>query len=301
MKKRILTIMIFSAVCLFLTGCVSSPDKAPDKKKIWPSMLEDDSTFYMPPANLYSREKADAVIKNMLPQIKTLINGDQVAQADSVVVDGESVKISWKWNETVSDTTYSTVEGGGYSYGYNSGLIFNKNTDNVRSDTYRKVEKGGFTIIQFEDLAAMYSKKASIWFSMKGGDTYMVIIDNDYNRKKWMDAVYSATRSRNYDTRVSWGMTYQTVDLTDDQKADSTVDSGVVITFVQKGSPVDAASLQYLDIIQSVDGKEVNTVNDFQRCVKNLKRDKVYSVEAVRWKRNGENVKKRKVKVNIVL
>ncbi len=330
MKARV---GIIAATMFIAAGCATMQPAAPVEQRIWP-IEETGWDFYTPTTTIYTREKADAVIQNTQPHITAFqraisqtskING-LIARAVNVTVDKEAIKFVWQWTETVREKTRSTVDtktdkdtSGAVVRDIlkRKGLanlladsIAGGNMDNTTSTsesyTDRQADRQGTSIVPFEDILfirnitdvteehAFYA----VAMYLKNGHYIPILIDNDYDRRKFANAVYSAMRVRGYDTKVRLGLSFQ--NLTPEEKNNSTIQNGVVISGIDKDSPAALAGLRYLDIISAFNGAPVNIVKDLANCTMNLKRGRTYTVNIIRWERAGDQVNKQSLTIKIL-
>jgi len=90
-----------------------------------------------------------------------------------------------------------------------------------------------------------------------------VLITDEKSAQQFVDAVATlviATGHNPFRTMIGTLMS----NLTEEQKTDSGVASGVLVWDVSAGSPAEKAGLQYLDIVVKVDGVPVSSVLEFK-------------------------------------
>ncbi|MEJ5362196.1 MAG: PDZ domain-containing protein [Spirochaetota bacterium] len=292
MNKNTLLSTVIAIMVLVSVGCVSTrQEKEPVKVIPFPDPVTNNMSFCKP-VNIYSKDKADAILQNLQPYIYQLRSETILAHADDVVVDSEAIKIKWIWEEketevlTQNSTTTENKDAtgdvlkailSGKKEDMIGALISGATSSPSQSTTTnmqvtKKVEKHNKTIVMFEDVSNVLRYMSNyVIIKLKSGEDIYIICNNEYYMQKWIDAFFSAMNARGYKPDFMLGVICQTTPMTQKQIEFTGIHGGAVVLGVMPGSPAEEMGLEYRDIITKLNGVTISSVGDIASYIKNKK------------------------------
>ncbi len=320
--KSFFNIIVISWL-LIISGCVSQQEVKPVKEIPFPEPIVYNMAFCKP-VNVYTKEKADAILQNLQPYIYQYRSETVLAKADDVIVDNEAIKINWKWEElqteTLSQKSTTSQENditGDVLKGILSGkqedmigaLISGATSSSSQSTTTnmqitKKVEKYNKTIIMFEDVSNIFRFSSNyIIIRLKSGEDVYIICNNDYYMQKWIDAFMSAMKTRGFNTDFTLGVMCQKEPMNVEQIDYLQVNSGAVVLGIMPGSPAEQIGLEYLDVITKVNGVTISSGAELTTYIKSKKprNNERLTFEIVKSTREGEQLSKVVVKKDLIV
>jgi len=289
---RIVHSIIAAGIMLSISGCVSTQQEKEQAARVpFPEPAAYDMVFSRP-VETYTRDKADAILQNLQPYIYQLRGETTLAKADDVVVDGEAIKIKWVWEELETENVSqksTTSEDRDVTGDILKGILSGKKQDLIGAllsgatesptqshtstmQVTRKVPKHGKTIVMFEDVSTIARSLTNyIILRLKSGEDVYIICNNEYYRQKWIDAFFSAMRTRGYHPEFRLGVLCQKEPMNGEQTAYLQVDGGAVVLGVMKGSPAETIGIEYLDVITKVNDVKISSGEELTAYLKNKK------------------------------
>ncbi|HOT20240.1 MAG TPA: PDZ domain-containing protein [Spirochaetota bacterium] len=315
--------MIAISSLLIIGGCVSQQEVKPVKKFPFPEPIVYNIAFCKP-VNVYTKEKADAILQNLQPYIYQLRSEDVLAKTDDVIVDNEAIKINWNWEELQTETLSqksTTSQENDVTGDVIKGILSGKKEDmigalisgaaNSSSQTTttnmqvtKKVEKHNKTIIMFEDVSNIFRFMSNyIIIRLKSGEDVYIICNNEYYLQKWIDAFMSAMKARGYNTDFTLGVMCQKQPMNAEQIDYLQVNSGAVVLGIMPGSPAAEMGLEYLDVITKVNGMAISSGEELTAYIKSKKpkNNERLTFEIVKSKREGEEVSKVVIRKDLIV
>ena len=319
---KLLFTMVIIAV-MMTVGCVSTqPEKEPVKTIPFPEPVTNNMSFCKP-VNVYTKEKADAILQNLQPYIYQLRSETVLAKADDVIVDTEAIKIKWIWEEQETEVVsqQSTTSNDADATGaivkgllsgkkedvigaLLSGMDSSSQTTSTQTQVTKKVEKHNKTIVMFEDVSNIFRYGSNyIMIKLKSGEDIYIVCNNEYYLQKWIDAFYSAMNARGHKFDFMLGAICQRTPMTKEQMAYTNLTGGAVVLGVMPGSPAEEMGLEYLDIITKVNGVPVTSLGDLVNYLKNKKpkKNEKLTFEIVKIRNEGDEVRKTTVIKDLIV
>lgn len=296
MRRNILIIAGF--MVLFSLHCITLDIPNNDQNKSEAALTfpkpQNSGWIYRKLNNFYSRDKAEAILLNMQPYIYQYRGENVLAKATDLKLENEAVKISWEWEEEVKEsitqTSTSTVEKD--ITGDVVKAIFSRNKQDMTSALIsaltpspsttttstmvvsKKVTKRNNTIFMFEDVNNVFTFQNNFLnIKLKSGEEVNLVINNEYYRDKWCDALLSFVRHKGYKRDFFLGAIVRKSEIPK-QLVKSIGVKGALVLGVMKDSPAEEIGLAYKDIITKVDKVNVYSGLDLENYFKRIRKIK---------------------------
>lgn len=249
--------------------------------------------IYQKMENFFPKDKAEAIVLNMQPYLYQYRGENLLAKAVEVKLEHEAVKISWEWEEdvkeSVSQTSTATVEKD--VTGDIVKAIFSRNKADMTSALIsaltpspsttttttmvvsKKVTKRNNTIFMLEDMSNVFVFSNFLNIKLKSGEEINVVINNEYYRNKWSDALLSLLRHKGLKRDFFLGAIVRKSEIPKHIVKHIGV-QGAMVLGVIKNTPAEDIGLEYKDIITKIDNVNVYSGMDLEFYLKKTRRIK---------------------------
>lgn len=246
--KSVVFFILFGLGCIILglLSSSSSTSSSLQKNSIWPLSIF--TPMNSNPKQLSSTEEAISTIKNLQNNMLFFNSRSEKIRASGFDIDKYGLRANLKWINVEGGQTWVPTSGG-FFHGWDYVPTYGGSYQNWERQTPMEET----IVIPFKDIKyLLYSQNSALIWLKSGLITIETKTEED--RQALIDSIYTMYSNVGITLR---DYIAGTQDLTDAQKHELGINSGVLVTGIAKGGQADRAGCKPLDVFLEIDGKQI--------------------------------------------
>lgn len=274
--------LIVLSVIIFIALSASSQKNAIWPHTIWAPMVSN-------PKQLSSTEEAIATIKNLQNNMLFFNCRSEKIRASGFDIDKYGLRANLKWIKVDGGQTWVPASGGFFD-GWNYVPTYGGSYQNWERQTPMEET----IVIPFKDIIDLFYSPNNAIIFLKSG-VINIETKTEEDRQALINSIYTMWSNvgrtlRHYHLGIQ--------DLTDAQKHELGINSGVLVSSIPKGGQADRAGCKPLDVVLEVDGKQIINKEQFYSIIRSTSEHKL---KVLHWAEIDGNIMVYGAVMNIII
>lgn len=257
------------------------------KNSIWPNNIF--TPMFSNPKQLSSTEEAIATIKNLQNNMLFFNCRSEKIRASGFDIDKYGLRANLKWINVDGGQTWVPASGG-FFLGWDYVPTYGGSYQNWERQTPMEET----IVIPFKDIKhLLYSQNSALVLLKSGLITIETKTEED--RQALINSIYTMCSNVGITLR---DYMFGTQDLTDAQKHELGINSGVLVTNILKGGRADRAGCKPFDVFLEVDGKQIINTEQFYSILGSTSKPKL---KVLHWAEIDGNLTVHGTVINLII